>query len=246
MPVEIKKLFAVHLDLVPRLFEFLEQAESHDFGGEGSGNWGHGGRPGEVGGSGEGGGSLKDSVLKRVESALTKELGHAPSKELLNERANRELKEASKIEAPKVESPEKVPYGFEPVETPKGGKSLSDIVNEDTKPEEERLLSKGVEEIKKQNKYETLDAAGKEKVDSFLKENRPLIEKAVKEVVSNRQGAKVKYARSVDAAIKERTGLLEKAKTTKLGWKEEEKVRSLGSVIKRGYEVEDWVLGLVE
>ena len=75
MPAEIKTLLAGHLDLVPKLFEFLEQAEAHNFGGEGSGNWGHEGRPGEVGGSGEGGagvgtvtGSDVDKLQTQVDS----------------------------------------------------------------------------------------------------------------------------------------------------------------------------------
>jgi hypothetical protein len=70
MPVALKQILAGNLDLVPRLFEFLEQAEKHnifDFGGEGSGNWGHEGRPGEIGGSGEGGG--ESTVAKAAPAA---------------------------------------------------------------------------------------------------------------------------------------------------------------------------------
>jgi len=93
VPVEIKKFLAGHLDLVPKLFEFLEQAEAHDFGGEGSGNWGHEGRPGEIGGSGEGGGSAEPkSLLQQVEDKMRAE-GTLPAA-------------ASKVEATKaVEAP---------------------------------------------------------------------------------------------------------------------------------------------
>lgn len=38
---------------------------AQEYGGEGSGNWGHSGRPGQVGGSGDGGG-YAETPLRRV------------------------------------------------------------------------------------------------------------------------------------------------------------------------------------
>lgn len=85
---QVKNLLAGHLDLVPALFEFLEQAEAHDFGGEGSGNWGHEGRPGEIGGSGDGGGGEgPKSLLQQVEDKM---------------RAEGSLQAAPKVETPKA------------------------------------------------------------------------------------------------------------------------------------------------
>ena len=55
------------LDVVRCLSEMIEKDDSNFDGGKGSGNWGHEGRPGKVGGSGEGGASTSPTSHKVVE-----------------------------------------------------------------------------------------------------------------------------------------------------------------------------------
>jgi hypothetical protein len=55
---------------------------THLQGGEGSGNFGHEGRPGEVGGSGEGGGgAVSDKSKAAISKGITREVGSTPESE---------------------------------------------------------------------------------------------------------------------------------------------------------------------
>ena len=248
MPAEIKTLLAGHLDLVPKLFEFLEQEEAHDFGGEGSGNWGHEGRPGEIGGSGESGGSVLSKVEAAIKETVDKQMSmYRPEQQTPEMRASvekfvrvrEEMKAAQEI--PKTEIKQEAPKEVQkPIEdilrVPASKPTYNDVVNKDIKAEEERLLTKTVEKLRSQAKYNTLDEKGKEEIDKRIDENKYILKKAVSEVARTKQIERVAYANKIEAAIKEHASLVSKGK---LSSNERMRESQLKAMVNAGYEPPD-------